>query len=206
MDFIVWLSFVAIATTNIVTPGPAILNTIRRATQLGLKRTIPTILGNALGLAVAGGFCAGGVATFVMASELLWTLFHWLGVGYLVWLGLKLIFVREELDLSGEARRGVPARQLFIEAFTLAVSNPKAVLFFVAIFPQVMDASRPVLPQALILVSTFCAISICSLLSYSTLASLLRGRFLTQRRYSVFRTVSGVLLLGFAGKLAREVR
>ena len=208
MEFTVWASFVLIAAANIVTPGPAILNTIRRATQLGLRRTLPTILGNTLGLMVAGSLCAGGVATFVLASELLWTLFRWLGVAYLAWLGLKLLFIRDELDLGdgNNQLKNVPARLLFIEAFTLAVSNPKAVLFFVAIFPQVMDASHPVAWQSVILVATFCCISILSLLSYSSLAALLRHRFITQSRYRIFRTASGLLLLGFAGKLARQAR
>lgn len=206
MDFLVWSSFVMISTANIVTPGPAILNTVRRAAQLGLRRVLPTILGNTLGLCIAGAFCAGGVATFVLASELLWTLFRWLGVGYLVWLGLKLIITKEDIELDENILVNVGGTKLFTEAFLLAVTNPKAILFFVALFPQVMDPGRAVLPQAAILITTFCVISIASLSTYSTLASLLRSRFITQARYRKFRVVSGLVLLGFAGKLAREAR
>ncbi len=208
MDFLVWASFAMISAANIVTPGPAILNTIRRATQLGVKGTLPTIFGNTLGLVVAGSFCAGGVAAFVLASEILWTLFRWLGVAYLAWLGIKLIWVKEELDLSedGAERPNIPNKVLFLEAFTLAATNPKAILFFVAIFPQVMDASRPIWLQSTIMIATFCTISIASLLSYSGIAAFLRSRFLTQTRYRVFRVTSGFLLLAFAGKLAREVK
>jgi threonine/homoserine/homoserine lactone efflux protein len=208
MDFLVWASFAMISAANIVTPGPAILNTIRRATQLGVKGTLPTILGNALGLVVAGSFCAGGVAAFVLASEILWTLFRWLGVAYLAWLGIKLIWMKEELDLNedGSERPQIPNKVLFFEAFTLAATNPKAILFFVAIFPQVMDASRPIWLQSTIMIATFCTISIASLLSYSGIAAFLRSRFLTQTRYRVFRVTSGFLLLAFAGKLAREVK
>ncbi len=208
MDFLVWASFAMISAANILTPGPAILNTIRRATQLGLRRTLPTIMGNTLGLVVAGSFCAGGVAAFVLASEFLWTLFRWMGVAYLAWLGLKLIIQREEIDLGEDGAEvpSVPSKLLFLEAFTLAATNPKAILFFVAIFPQVMDASRPIWLQSTIMIATFCTISIGSLLSYSTLAALLRQRFITQKRYRIFRLCSGFLLLTFAGKLARQVR
>ncbi|HAT87780.1 LysE family translocator [Cohaesibacter gelatinilyticus] len=208
MDFLVWASFAMISAANIVTPGPAILNTIRRAAQLGVKGTMPTIFGNALGLVVAGSFCAGGVAAFVLASEILWTLFRWLGVVYLAWLGLKLIWIKEELDLgeNGVDRPHIPNKVLFFEAFTLAATNPKAILFFVAIFPQVMDTSRPIWLQSTIMIATFCTISIASLLSYSGIAAFLRTRFLTQTRYRTFRVTSGFLLLVFAGKLAREVK
>ncbi|MCV6575923.1 MAG: LysE family translocator [Cohaesibacter sp.] len=208
MDFLVWASFAMISAANIVTPGPAILNTIRRATQLGVKGTLPTIMGNTLGLVVAGSFCAGGVAAFVLASEFLWTLFRWLGVAYLAYLGLKLIWIREELDLSDKdgTQPHVPAHVLFVEAFTLAATNPKAILFFVAIFPQIMDASRPIWLQSTIMIATFCSISVASLLGYSSIAAFLRSRFLTQSRYRIFRVTSGFLLLTFAGKLAREAK
>lgn len=208
MDFFVWASFALISAANIITPGPAILNTIRRATQLGVKGTLPTILGNALGLVIAGSFCAGGVAAFVLASEVLWTLFRWLGVAYLAWLGIKLIWVKEELDFDNKGAMAprIASRVLFIEAFILAATNPKAILFFVAIFPQVMDASRPIWLQSTIMIATFCTISIASLLSYSGIAAFLRSRFLTQKRYRIFRVTSGFLLLAFAGKLVREVK
>lgn len=208
MDFLVWASFAMISAANIVTPGPAILNTIRRATQLGVKRTLPTIMGNTLGLVVAGSFCAGGVAAFVLASEFLWLAFRWLGALYLGYLGLKLIFVREEIDLGegDQVQKQVPAKLLFLEAFTLAATNPKAILFFVAIFPQVMDSSKPIWAQSAIMIATFCSISVMSLLGYSSLAAFLRQRFITQSRYRIFRFLSGCLLLGFAGKLARDIR
>ncbi|KZK77017.1 Homoserine/homoserine lactone efflux protein [Pseudovibrio sp. Ad46] len=206
MDFWVWVSFVLISAANIVTPGPAILNTLRRAAQLGMGRVLPTILGNTLGLAIAGAFCAGGVVSFVLTSEILWSVFRWMGVGYLVWLGLKFVFKREEIDLSGDVSVSVSGLTLFWEAFLLAVTNPKAILFFVALFPQVMSSELALLPQASILVATFCGISVLSLSGYSALASLLRARFITQARYRRFRVLSGFVLFGFAGKIASEVR
>lgn len=208
MSFEAWLAFTLISIANIVTPGPAILNTIRRSAQLGFKRCVPTILANAVGLAAAGFACAFGVAAFVLASDWLWFIFRWAGVLYLIYLGLRLIIKKETLDLGSASSTipTVPTRTLVLEAFTLAVSNPKAVLFYVAIFPQVIQADHPSGPQALILVSTYCAISLASLTTYAALAGLLRARLLTQARYRGFRVLSGLVLLGFAGKLAREVR
>lgn len=208
MSLEAWLAFTLISIANIVTPGPAILNTIKRAAQLGFKQCIPSIIANAAGLAVAGLACAFGVAAFVLASEWLWFLFRWAGVLYLTYLGLRLILVREMLDLDSSAsiKIKVPTKILVLESFTLAVSNPKAILFFVAIFPQVIQPDLPAIPQALVLVTTYCCISIASLATYAALAGILRARLLTQFRYRVFRVLSGVVLLGFAGKLVKEVR
>lgn len=206
MALAIWLSYATISAANIVTPGPANLNTLRRALQLGFVPVLPTIFGNALGLAVGGVLCAGGVATFVVASDILWGLFHWLGVAYLAGLGLTLILKPEPIILGQDAVRSVPARLLFREAFLLAVINPKALLFYLALFPQVLDPDGALWPQSSLLVLTYCALSILSLSTYALLAEKLRARFLTQARYDRFRMCSGLVLLAFAAKLALHVR
>ncbi|MXN67116.1 LysE family transporter [Stappia sp. GBMRC 2046] len=207
MEFSLWIAFATICAANIVTPGPAILNTINRSISLGFNATRPTVFGNALGLAAGAILCGAGVASFVLASEVLWAIFRWAGIGYLAYLGLKLLFKREKIDLSMAApdSSASPLR-LFVEAFLLAVMNPKAVLFFVAVFPQFMRPDQAFLPQISVFVLTYCALSICSLTTYAFAASALRTRFLTQARYDVFRKLSGLLLLGIAGRLAVSPR
>ena len=202
MAWAIWLSYATISVANIVTPGPANLNTLRRALQLGFMPILPTIFGNTLGLAVSGILCAGGVAAFVVTSEVLWTLFQWLGVAYLGGLGLKLIIKREHIALEPALIQRVPPWLLFREAFLLAVTNPKALLFYLALFPQVLDPSRLLWPQSTLLVLTYCALSILSLSTYALLANQVRERFLTQARYDTFRACSGLVLIGFALKLA----
>lgn len=198
MTWTIWLSFATISAANIVTPGPANLNTLRRALQLGFAPVLPTIFGNALGLAVGGAFCAAGVATFVVGSDTLWVLFRILGVGYLGFLGLKLIFKRELISFGTTSVSSFPAHHLFREAFFLAVTNPKALLFYLALFPQVLDPEGTLWTQSFFLVITYCGLSILSLSTYAATASYIRDRFLTQARYDVFRIVSGLTLLAFS--------
>ncbi|WP_424978490.1 LysE family translocator [Leisingera sp. S232] len=202
MAWAIWLSYTMISAANIVTPGPANLNTLRRALQLGFMPVLPTIFGNALGLAVGGILCAGGVTAFVVTSKVLWTVFQWLGVAYLGGLGFKLIIKREHIALGLGLVQRVPPWLLFREAFLLAITNPKALLFYLALFPQVLDPNRPLWPQSTFLVLTYCGLSILSLSTYAQLAEKLRERFLTQARYDVFRACSGLVLIGFALKLA----
>ncbi len=206
MNCALWVSFATISAVNIVTPGPANLNTVRRAIQLGMFQVAPTIFGNALGLAIGGAICAAGIASFVMTSDLLWSLFQWVGVAYLAWLGVKLLIRKETLSLNSQTDAAFPARALFFEALLLAVTNPKALLFYMALFPQVLDPERGLASQASILILTYCALSILSLTTYSTLAHVLRSRFMTQVRYDRFRQVSGVILMGLAAKLLMNMR
>lgn len=206
MNWALWISFATISAVNIVTPGPANLNTVRRAIQLGMYQVAPTIFGNALGLAVGGAICAAGITSFVMASDSLWSLFQWVGVAYLAWLGVKLLIRKETLSLNSQADVTVPARALFSEAFLLAATNPKALLFYMALFPQILNPERGLASQASILILTYCGLSILSLSTYSVLAHVFRSRFMTQARYDRFRKISGVILLGFATKLLLNVR
>ncbi len=201
MNWVLWVSFAAISAVNIVTPGPANLNTVRRAMQLGINQVAPTIFGNALGLAVGGAICAAGITSFVMASDWLWSLFQWVGVAYLAWLGVKLLIRKETLSLNSITDAAVPARALFSEAFLLAATNPKALLFYMALFPQILDPEKGLASQAGILILTYCGMSILSLSTYSALAHVFRRRFVTQSKYDRFRQISGVILIGFAAKL-----
>ncbi|UTS79680.1 LysE family translocator [Phaeobacter piscinae] len=206
MTWALWVSFATISAVNIVTPGPANLNTVRRAIQLGIYQVAPTILGNALGLAVGGAICAAGITSFVMASDLLWSFFQWAGVAYLAWLGARLLIRTETLSLHSQTDASVPACTLFFEAFLLAATNPKALLFYMALFPQILEPERGMASQASILILTYCGLSILSLTTYSALAHAFRSRFMTPARYNRFRQGSGVLLIGFAAKLLMNMR
>ncbi len=206
MSWALWVAFAAVSAVNIVTPGPANLNTVRRAVQLGGRRVLPTIFGNALGLAIGGVVCAAGITSFVMTSGLLWSLFQWLGGAYLFWLGVKLLIRQEPLSLSAGADMSVSGGKLFLEAFLLAATNPKALLFYMALFPQVLETERRLPTQITILVLTYCGLSILSLSTYTALAHLFRTRFMTQARYDRFRKFSGVILLSFAAKLYSDLR
>ncbi|MCV6586540.1 MAG: LysE family translocator [Marinibacterium sp.] len=203
MTWTLWLSFAAISALNIVTPGPANLNTVQRALQLGAWRVGPTILGNALGLAIGGMACASGVVALMQASDLIWIGFRVLGVLYLAWLGLRLL--RPGAAITATAGETIPARQLFAEALALAVTNPKALLFYIALLPQGIDPQGAVLAQAALLVATYCGLSILSLSTYAGLADLARGWLLSPARYRRFRQICGVLLLAMALALGLRV-
>lgn len=205
MDGSLWISFVIVSAINIATPGPANLNTMRRALQLGAWRVVPLILGNAFGLALGGALCAAGVIPLLLAADHLWPLFQWIGIAYLLWLGGRLLRSSEGLQ-HATAATPVTGTALFVEAFTLAISNPKALLFYVAMLPQGIAATGSFSAQAAVLVASYCVLSILSLTGYASFAQVLRGKGLTQRGHDRFRRLCGALLIGFALKLLWSLR
>lgn len=118
---------------------------------------------------------------------------------------LRLHLVHETIQFDKQLPLILSSPEMLAEAFTLAVSNSKAVLCFVTVFAQVIQADVPKIEQAFFLVLTYCAISIASLSTYARLAAILHERLMTHARYRGFRIVSGSVLLGFAAELAREI-
>lgn len=147
-------------------PGPSQVLFMSGALRHGLMRAVPIGAGdltaNALQI-LAAGF---GLATLIAASAELFTVIKWLGVAYLIWLGLKIL--RE----SGTRRAAeAPSRgQLFRRGFLTSAANPYAVIFFAALFPQFIDTTVPLLPQIAILGVTYLVVDGALLLILGGLA------------------------------------
>ena len=145
-----------------------------------------------------GTACALGLSALLLASDLIWDLLEKAGQLYLIWLGSKLFWTPERLVLAPAVQQhGTRPQTLFQEAFLLAVINPKALLFFVALFPQSVDPNESFTLQITFLILTYCGLSICSLNTYAALATGLRSG-VTQTRYTYFRKLSGLALVCFA--------
>lgn len=198
MSLALWLSFAAISALNIITPGPANMNVFTRALQLGYLTVLPLMLGNAMGLAIGGIVSASGVMLVVLHNPVLWFMFKLAGTGWLIWLGGKMIFATKVIQQNEETLPPGPATALFREGLLLAVTNPKALLFYLALFPQVMQPEQSLWLQTYLLTATYCGLSMTSLSGYAVMASMVRTRFLTAQRYRMFSILSGSILIVMA--------
>lgn len=157
MAFNTWLIFVVTVFFVSATPGPNMLLAMSHGIRFGLRGALPTMAGLllALGLIMAGS--AAGLGALLAASELLFSIVKYAGAGYLVWLGYQAwrAPVNERMGSDDDSAAGISAWQRFRSGFLVAMSNPKAFVFFAALFPQFMRADAPQLPQLLVLASTF---------------------------------------------------
>jgi threonine/homoserine/homoserine lactone efflux protein len=197
------LAYAAIAALAIMSPGPAILLTLRNGASFGARSVLWSALGN-----VSGVFCLSlaailGLGVLLMSSALLFGIVKLLGAGYLFYIGVKHLFSRGTVLAPQQCEQeAVPARRkLYIEAFLTAATNPKAVLFFTALFPQFVDAHAPILPQFFILTGVFMLISYATHLAYATLAAQTQ-RLLSRPGFSAWlNRVVGTVFIGFGGLL-----
>ncbi|WP_444928009.1 LysE family translocator [Microbulbifer sp. TRSA002] len=171
MAFESWLVFCVIALLATATPGPAALLVSINTLSDGVRGGVFTALGNISGLFVMSGLSVIGLSVLVLNSSVAFTMVKMIGAGYLIYMGVKLwkngIGRVDSADVTCNVRRG--ALSLYIQGGLIALTNPKAIIFTTALFPQFISLSDPLLPQFSLLVFTFMALSFSCLFCYSLL-------------------------------------
>lgn len=203
MSFSTWLLFLGVSLLTTLSPGPGVLLAVSNSVSQGWARTMLSSLGNGLGIVLVSSAAMAGLGAALAASALLFAALKLVGAGYLIFLGIKQWRSRVNVFATAErhatlAQRSAPS--LLMQGLLVALTNPKSILFFTALFPQFIQTDTPVLPQFMLLTATFVA---CALLShglYAGLAGHVGGFFSTRRRVTWFNRGSGsaFVLLGLS--------
>jgi homoserine/homoserine lactone efflux protein len=202
---LVWRFAVLVAVLSCI-PGPAVLLTVatalRRGSRPGLAAACGVLSGNALYFTLSGA----GVAALLLASYAAFTVLKYAGAAYLAYLGLKSLFARrsDALEAASGAPAAADARRAYRAGLVTQLSNPKALVFFVAIVPQFVDAHRPFAVQiaALTIVST--VVEFIVLAVYVRVATRVRRMPRADRASLWFERAGGAALLLVAATIARE--
>ncbi len=171
-----WLAFASIAFIATISPGPAILLVTSVSLQYGPSRSLMTIAGNVSGLFLMSSASVLGLSSLLLYSNTAFAVIKFIGAAYLIYLGIRLW--RNGLGFSGITATATPPRRrsLFSQGLFVALSNPKAIAFTTALFPQFISVSDPLTTQFTILVVTFMAFSAACLFAYALLAHKVRHR------------------------------
>ena len=171
MPLDLWLAFVVASTVLCIIPGPTVLLVISYALSQGRKVAVASAGGVALGDLVAMTASLVGLGALVLASATLFTMLKWIGAAYLVYLGVKLFMSAAEAAPGAvEAPRSTRPAEIFAHAAAVTALNPKSIAFFIAFVPQFMRPEAPLLPQFIILITTFVAVGFLNALLYALLA------------------------------------
>jgi homoserine/homoserine lactone efflux protein len=155
-----WLLYTAAALGLSLTPGPNGLLALTHGALYGVRRTVSTIAGGALGFTIIIALSLFGIGALLAASAGLLTVLKWLGGAYLVWLGIQ-VWRAPPLGLEQDTEaRVITATALFRQGLLAAITNPKGILFFVAFLPQFLSTDLPLLGQFAVMAATFVGIEI----------------------------------------------
>lgn len=200
-----WLMYLALAIAAASTPGPAVLFIMTNTTLYGWRKAIFAALGNIVGLLVMGIIAVTGLGALLNTSELVFNLVKYAGAAYLVYLGMKL-FCQKGINLSEMSGQLSPetksARKIFVQAFGVALSNPKAIVFLTALLPQFIHIEEPIFPQFTILIVTLMVVSFIFLMFFSLLAHKAKYWLMQPHRVKNFGRISGSIFVGFGALLA----
>jgi homoserine/homoserine lactone efflux protein len=195
MTWASYSAFVVAMTALCVVPGPAVLLVLSQALSHGARKAVWTILGITLAGTVWFALSATGIGAVLRASYSLFFAIKWIGVAYLVWMGLGLFFRTSKLTALAPAQGAPSARRMFLGGFVMQMANPNILLFFTAFLPQFIAPHAPLLPQIAILAATTAIIELVVQLAYAALAARVRGMFATERFARLTDRVSGSLLI-----------
>lgn len=202
MELSTWLLFVIVGLVPVLSPGPAMLLAISNSLQYGIKKVFLSTLGNITGLFILSSAAIFGLGAVLKTSTTLFFVLKIIGALYLIYLGIKQWRSKTNLFANNQnkekKRKG--NRYFFIEGFLIAMTNPKAILFFTALFPQFINLQNDLAPQFLIMTFTFMGMSFLVLNIYGLLANKAKRWFSSKERAKWFnRTIASLfVLLGIA--------
>lgn len=206
MDLHVWLAYFVAAWLIALSPGAGAVLSMSHGLAYGVRQTTATIVGLQIGLAAILLVAGAGVGALLLASAAAFMVVKVLGAGYLLWLGWRQwrAPVAGPAGPAGAAPRAAPlsARQRLVQGALTNATNPKGIVFMVAVLPQFIDPRRPLALQLLILLATTVAVDLVVMHGYAALAASLSAWLRSVRaRRAQNRVFGGVLMAMGAGLL-----
>ena len=180
MDLHVWFAYVVTAIVFSLAPGSGTVNSISNGLSYGTRKSLGAIVGLQIGLAFHIVLVGVGIGALVAQSALAFTVIKWVGAAYLVWLGIQKWRDHGSLSTNNGGEH-LSGWLLMRKAVFINLTNPKSIIFLVALFPQFIDPTQPQVIQFVVLGATTVVIDAIVMLGYTTLASQM-GRFIRSER------------------------
>ena len=188
--FLIYSGLYAIA---VAVPGPGIVAIVARALGGGFRSTVPAIIGTAVGDLILMTLAVLGLALVAQALGGLFLVVKLAGAAYLIYLAYKYWTARTG-DLVAAAPAG--ARQSFTSQLFLTLGNPKAIAFFAALLPTVVDLHHVNLAGYAQLASVTLVLLPAITLVYAALASRVRGLMSSAKAQKRINRTAAVVMAG----------
>ncbi|QIZ77467.1 LysE family translocator [Ferrimonas lipolytica] len=176
-----------------ITPGMCMLLALSLGMSIGLRRTLPMMLGELCGVALVAMAAAFGVAAILLTHPMLFTGLKLIGGAYLIYLGINSWRSSGGL-VQTEAVTDVSAKSLAMRGFLTAIANPKGWAFMVALLPPFLNQSQPLLPQMLGLLAVIMVCEFICMSLYASGGSSLR-RLLSHNNVQLMNRLSGSIMV-----------
>src|ERR687885_1539230 len=161
------LLFAVASLALLAVPGPAVIYLVTRSATQGRTAGLVSVLGVETGTFAYALAAAAGLTGLIAASETGFTIVRFAGAAYLVYLGVRRLLERGDVEAAAPSARS----RLFLRGLLVQLLNPKIAVFFLAFLPQFVDPDRgSVVLQSLLLGTLFTVLAILSDGAYVLLA------------------------------------
>ncbi|NOI36873.1 LysE family translocator [Vibrio sp. 070316B] len=212
MSFDTWIYYLLAVLILTASPGPSSLLCMTKGVQSGFKLSIFTALGSLTAITGILTLSFTGLGVIIASSEVVFNVIKWTGAAYLIFLGWKsLRSSQQDYDQlpSQQSDSKVVKESIvshYVSGFIVGASNPKAILFFTALFPQFIDPSLALLPQFAVFALTFAVMELSWLLVYAYLGAKSSNWLFSKGRAKVFNRVTGGVFIGAGALLSTTSR
>lgn len=206
MDFHVWLAFFAASWAISLSPGAGAIAAMSAGLNHGFRRGYFMTLGLVLGIWTQVLVVGLGLGALIAASSFGFALVKWLGVAYLVWLGVKqwrapAVPLVQAADLPADAAT-TTRRNLVLRGWLINAVNPKGTVFLLAVVPQFLNPAQPLSTQYLVIAATLGFTDLVVMAGYTVLAARLLRLLRSPRQIKLMNRIFGGLFMAAGGLLA----
>lgn len=198
MDATNWFLYISAVLIATGTPGPAVIYIMSNSAEFGLKHAFYIATGNIFGLLILSLLSIIGIELALSSSDFWFLIIRYLGGVYLIYLGilmLKKSFSKNNTSINTITYQAKPNKWVLFRSVGIALSNPKAIIFLLALFPQFIDVNKPLISQYFLLIIILTLSSFSFLMFYAILAERSSHFLLTKRKISIFTGLSGFLFV-----------
>lgn len=211
-----FIAFCLASAALILMPGPVVALVVATSLKHGTRTGLQAVAGASAGNTVLIVLGAVGITTIMTVLADLFYIVRYLGAAYLIWLGIREWRARPaappadaspaNASTTGAAMAKRRAGAVMAQGFLIGVTNPKAILFYIAFFPQFLDPTLAAGPQLTAMAGAFVAIAILFDGGYAILAGRVRRHMVDPALARIRQRITGTLLIGTGVALALTKR
>lgn len=201
MDLSSYSLYFSISLLASISIGPSVILAASNGINFGRKKALAGVLGHVSAVMILALISASGLGLILMASDLAFTVIKYTGAAYLVYIGIAIWRSKGKWSFADKDAQPPQKRALYKQSLLLGLSNPKALVFFSALFPQFIQPNDPVLPQFLLLAGTSLCNAFIFTSVYVVVAFRFRQYFLSAVGQRWVGKTTGGIFVGFAAAL-----
>lgn len=187
--------FLSITFVVSASPGPVMLSCMTNGGRLGLRKAFAGMIGASTGNLCLVALSALGLGLIISQNDLLFNMVKWGGAGYLAFLGLQIMRNSTAKEPSETTIRLDSMKSVWWNSFFIAISNPKGLIYFGALFPQFINYQQPLAQQFLVLTLTFLVMDLFWMFAYAIAGNSIMRWLRTPKHQTIFNTISGSVLI-----------